>query len=95
MCYNKQLGTICRSNNDLTTYSYVICKQLGYSPYNATVYYYSYFGQGSGGIFLDTATLLCTGNETNLLGCYHATVGYHLCGSHYADIGIACQGVLG
>ena len=91
MCYNKQWGTICGTYNDFTTYSNVICKQLGYSPYNANVYYNSYFGQGSG----DTSTLLCTGNETNRLDCYHSTVGYHLCGGHHADIGIACQGVLG
>ena len=94
MCYNEQWGTICGTYNDINTYTNVICKQLGYSPYNATIYHYSNFGQGSGGIFLDTATLLCTGNENILLDCYHSTVGNYQCGGHYADIGIACQGLL-
>ena len=93
ICYNEQWGTICRSSGDFPTYSNVICRQLGYAPYNAGVFYNSYFGQGSGGIFLDTAGLLCIGNETTLLECYHSKVGYIQCDGHYQDIGIACQGM--
>lgn len=95
MCYNEQWGTICGANGDFTTYSHVICRQLGYSPYDANVYYYATYGQGSGGIYFDTSHLLCTGNETNLLDCYYSKVGYFQCtDGHNQDIGIACQGML-
>ena len=91
MCYNQQWGTMC-GYNSISTYSNVICRQLGYSPYSANVYQNSYYGQGSGGIFLYTPSLLCIGNERTLLDCYHAPVGYHQCNDHSSDLGIQCQG---
>ena len=91
MCYNQQWGTMC-GYNSISTFSNVICRQLGYSPYNANVYQNSYYGQGNAGIFLYTPSLLCIGNERTLLDCYHAPVGYHRCNDHSSDLGIQCQG---
>ena len=91
ICYGGQWGTMC-GYESITTYSNVICRQLGYSPYGANVYNNSYFGQGSGGILLYTPNLLCLGNERTLLDCYHAPIGFHLCNNHNNDVGISCQG---
>ena len=99
MCYKKQWGTICSGyynweSGYLTTLAGVICRQLGYSYFNATAYPQSYIyfgGVGSGGLYLYTPTILCTGNESRLQDCYHAPVGYHQCTDHYTDIGLECQ----
>ena len=91
MCYDGQWGTMCGVAS-ITTYSSVICRQLGYSPNGANVYHNSYFGQGNGGILLYTPSLLCMGNERTLLDCAHAPVGYHLCNDHSNDVGVSCQG---
>ena len=83
VCYNKQWGTICSNNGWYisTLFANVISRQLGYSYFNPTVYNtsYFYFGDGSGGIYFYTPSLLCTGNESSLQDCYHPTVGYHNC----------------
>ena len=92
VCYMNQWGTICGHGSSVPTLANVICRQLGYSYYNPTVYYNSYFGRGSGGIYLYTPTLFCTGNESRLQDCYHTPLGYHLCLDHSADIGLQCQG---
>ena len=91
MCFDGQWGTMC-GYESITTYSNVICRQLGYSPNGANVYNNSYFGQGNGGILLYTPSLLCMGNERTLLDCAHAPVGYHLCNDHSNDVGVSCQG---
>ena len=91
VCYMNQWGTICGNSNSVPTLANVICRQLGYSYYNPTVYYYSYYGMGSGGIYLYTPTLFCTGNETRLQNCYHTPLGYHRCYDHYSDIGVQCE----
>ena len=94
VCYMNQWGTICGYNNGFTIWANanVICRQLGYSYYNPTVYYHSYFGMGSGGIYLYMPTLFCTGNETRLQDCYHSPLGYHQCYDHSNEIGLQCQG---
>ena len=94
MCYRGLWGTICGLYYDIPTYSNVICRQLGYSPYGASVYRNGQYGQGSGGIFLSTTSFLCIGNEMTLLDCFHPTVGYQECDSHSYDLGLACQGRL-
>ena len=91
VCYMKQWGTICGYSGRVPTLANVICRQLGYSYYNPVL---SYFGGGSGGIFLYTPTLFCTGNETRLQNCYHTPLGYHRCSDHHGDIGVICQGTL-
>ena len=94
VCYMNQWGTVCSNGQAvLPALANVICRQLGYSFFNPTVYQNSYFGGGSGGIYLYTPTLLCTGNESRLQDCYHSPLGYHECSDHYWDIGVECQGM--
>ena len=94
VCYKKQWGTMCSGYGGyISTFANVICRQLGYSYFNPTVYLNSYFGGGSGGIYLYTPTLLCIGNESRLQDCYHPPVGYHQCTDHSTDIGVVCQGM--
>ena len=94
VCYMNQWGTICGYSNSVPTLANVICRQLGYSYYNPTVYYNSYYGMGSGGVYLYTPTLFCTGNETRLQNCYHTPLGYHQCYDQYHDIGMTCEGAM-
>ena len=61
-----------------------------YLPAGATSYSNSYFGRGTGGIFLDN--LYCTGRESRLVDCSHSGIGNHNC-DHSADAGLRCQGV--
>ena len=49
----------------------------------------SYFGQGSGGIFLQN--LACSGDELMLINCSHSGIGVHSC-SHSEDAGVVCLG---
>ena len=49
----------------------------------------AHFGQGSGDIFLSNVG--CTGSESSLLDCSHATTFY--CG-HSEDAGVRCHGEL-
>ena len=96
VCYMNQWGTICNNGQTvLPALANVICRQLGYSFFNSTVYQDSaYFEGGSGGIYLFTPTLLCTGNESRLQDCYHSPIGYHECiGYSYYDISVECQGM--
>ena len=50
---------------------------------------YAYFGQGSGGIFLDQVR--CAGTESSLISCLSSGIGVHTCG-HSQDAGVRCQG---
>ncbi len=87
-----QWGTIC-GYNVIPTLASVICRQLGYSSFNSSILYSGYnFGSASGGIYLYTPTLFCTGNETGLKDCNHTSIGYHQCYFHYDDIGVQCAG---
>ena len=53
-----------------------------------SVFYYAYFGQGTGPIFLDN--LLCNSRETRLIDCPHSGIGNHNC-AHYRDASLRCQ----
>ena len=92
VCYLNQWRTIF-GNGGIQTFANVICRQLGFSFFNPTVYFSSYFGMRSGGIYLHTLALFCTGNETRLQDCYHSLLGYNpYFYDHYNDIGLECQG---
>ena len=51
----------------------------------------TYFGQGSGGIFLDQVN--CDGTESSLISCSSSGVGVHTC-DHSRDAGVQCQGIV-
>ena len=98
VCYMNQWGTICgKSFNEYLVPNIlagVICRELGYSYYNSTLFANSEFGRGSGGIILDTGSLFCTGNETRLQDCFRSLydIGFHECSDHNNDTGVQCQG---
>ena len=50
----------------------------------------SYFGDGSGSIFLDNVQ--CSGSETSLLQCPSNTIGNNNC-DHFTDAGVRCGGI--
>ena len=55
----------------------------------------SFFGKGSGPVFLDNVQ--CIGTENDLLSCLHSEIGNHRCeesDSHVYDVGIICTGIL-
>ena len=55
----------------------------------ATHYLYSFYGRGSGGIYLDRVS--CSGNEQALINCSHRGIGVHSC-THSEDAGVMCLG---
>ena len=61
------------------------------STSGGTAYGNSYFGGGSGGIFLDN--VYCTGGESRLTDCYHSGIGVHNC-DHTEDAGVRCTGII-
>ena len=54
----------------------------------ATAYSNSYFGGGTGGIYLDD--LSCTWSESRLIDCGHSGIGVHNC-AHTDDAGVRCK----
>ena len=81
--HDGEWGTVC---DDLWGWlnSNVVCHYFGY--HNAT-YSTTWFGAGSGDIFLDD--VVCIGNESSLVDCSHIGWGNHNCG-HFEDIGVVC-----
>ena len=53
----------------------------------ATAFSGSYFGRGTGGIFLDNVD--CSGEEQYLIYCSHSIIGVHNC-DHSKDAGVFC-----
>ncbi|XP_064617048.1 deleted in malignant brain tumors 1 protein-like [Liolophura sinensis] len=80
-------GTIC---DDLwtTRNAQVVCRMLGLPWAGAEPRFESFFGQGTGQILLDQVS--CTGNETSLTDCSHASWGHNDC-DHSEDVGVVCQ----
>ena len=85
ICHNGEWGTVCDDYFDIADAN-VVCRQLGYS---GAIRYHSYFGRGSGHIWLDNVE--CLGNETTLDACAHNGFGIHNC-NHKEDVGVVCQG---
>jgi len=50
----------------------------------------SFFGDGTGRVFLDSVT--CSGSESRLIDCGHCTLGQHNCHQHSRDAGVICSG---
>ena len=86
--YNGEWGTVCDDGWDDTDAG-VVCKQLGFGSSGTR----TYFGQGSGSIWLDSVT--CTGSESTLASCGHLGVGVTRSCGHYEDVGVKCYGTQG
>ena len=85
VCSNFKWGTVCDDFWD-TADAQVVCRQLGYSTYNATALSRAYFGEGTGSIHLDDVS--CTGTESSLFSCSYNS--NHNCG-HHEDAGVRCS----
>ena len=92
VCIGQQWVAVCGDyywTSD-TSGANTVCEQLGYSPSNATAYVYSYFGSGTGRIFL--LNVHCDARAGRLVDCsYSYQSGYQYC--YYGYIaGVRCQG---
>ena len=92
VCIGGQWGSVCGDDQwtSDTSGANTVCKQLGYSPNNATAYGSSYFGSGTGGIFM--ATVNCDARAGRLVDCYYVNQqGFLYCWNGYTA-GVLCQG---
>eukprot|EP00057_Strongylocentrotus_purpuratus_P016978 XP_011671452.1 PREDICTED: scavenger receptor cysteine-rich domain superfamily protein-like [Strongylocentrotus purpuratus] len=83
--YDGSWQTVCDNNWDFKE-AKVVCRMLGFDGALAAPRAAAY-GQGSGGILLDS--LGCDGTEDNIADCYHRGVGVHNC-EHANDAGVRC-----
>lgn len=70
----------------------VICRQVGLGD-PVRIHYLSYFGRGSGPIFLDFTLgedVFCSGEEMNIAQCQHRGFKVHKC-SHFDNVGVVCS----
>ena len=86
--YNGVWGTVC-DDGWSTSDAGVVCRQLGFGS-SGRRYGGTYFGQGSGPIWLDN--VMCRGTELTLASCGHLGVGVTRSCSHYEDAGVRCYG---
>ena len=87
--YHGEWGTACYYGWQSSNNYHVVCRQLGFGTYG----YYSYFGQGSGPIWLDN--VYCTGSESTLASCGILGVNVTRSCSTHQDVGIRCYGSQG
>ena len=90
VCIGGQWGTVCDDvwTSD-TSGANTVCKQLGYSPSNATAYGSSYFGSGTVGIFM--INVHCDARAGRLVDCNYIYQNIDWsCGSGYTA-GVRCQ----
>ena len=91
--YNGEWGTVCDSGWDSIDAG-VVCRQLGFGS-SGLSYSSTYFGQGSGPIWLQSVT--CIGTENTLAECGHYGINDYVmryCG-HHQDAGVRCTGSTG
>ncbi|XP_061176813.1 deleted in malignant brain tumors 1 protein-like [Saccostrea echinata] len=79
-------GTICDTNWDKKDAA-VICRTLGFDGFSGVARSSSYYGKGSGRIWLDNVG--CHGNEMDIFKCRNKGVGIHNC-QHSNDAGVSC-----
>ena len=84
--YNDQWGTVCDDGWDIND-ARVICRQLGF-PRASAAYHGSYYGRGTGPIWLDDVA--CSGSETHVYKCGHRGWGTHDC-THSGDASADCS----
>ena len=88
-CYNNTWGTVCDDGWDDND-ARVVCRQLGFPFEGAMAFGESYFGWGTGPIFLDDVS--CSGFESRLTDCPRfLPIGIHNC-VHEEDAGVRCLG---
>ena len=85
--YKGQWGTVCDRDWDIDD-AKVVCRQLGMSYENALIKTGTYFGEGTGPIWLDNVN--CTGSEQNVTVCEHSEWGVADC-DHSQDAGVVCE----
>ena len=85
--FNNTWGTICDNSWDIYDAN-TVCRTLGYS-YALLARRSSYYGEGSGPIWLDNVQ--CTGRENSIGECYHSGWGvYSSACNHSRDAGVVC-----
>ncbi len=87
--FRRQWGTVCHNNWDMTDAA-VVCRELDCGePLQAPRY--SYFGKGSGQIWMDGVK--CNGSESTLKDCGSKGWGTHSksCDRHDYDAGVRCS----
>ena len=92
VCIGGQWGSVCGDDHwtSDTSGANTVCKQLGYSPNNATAYGSSYFGSGSEEIFM--VYVHCDPRAERLVDCdYDYQRGFLYTCSRYTA-GVLCQG---
>ncbi|PWA33290.1 hypothetical protein CCH79_00013622, partial [Gambusia affinis] len=83
--HDGEWGTVCDDYWDSNDAN-VVCKQLGCGP-SYTVHTATYFGEGTGRIWLDDIN--CLGKENSPSECNHRGFGIHNC-DHQEDAGVTC-----
>ncbi|XP_056011221.1 deleted in malignant brain tumors 1 protein-like [Ostrea edulis] len=87
---NNTWGTVCDDafgSSEAT----VVCKQLGLNGANATAKGRSFFGRGTGPIFLDDVN--CAGTEKGIQFCGHRGYGNNNC-DHTEDVSVICKSAI-
>nr|XP_055046929.1 deleted in malignant brain tumors 1 protein-like [Misgurnus anguillicaudatus] len=84
--YNETWGTVCHDSWDISDAT-VVCREMGCGDV-IEVKYWSYFGQGSGPIWMNNVS--CNGTESSLTNCGSSGWGVAYCG-HWQDAGVVCQ----
>lgn len=79
-------GTICDTLWDSKDGS-VVCRSLGYEGFTGVPLYNSFYGKGSGRIWLQNSS--CNGDETSIQNCIKSGIGVHQC-NHSNDAGVKC-----
>ncbi|KAA0720726.1 Deleted in malignant brain tumors 1 protein [Triplophysa tibetana] len=86
--HNGVWGTVC-SNDWSNSDAFVVCQELG-CPTGAEAVKYSYFGPGSGNVWM--ANVQCSSSESTLKNCAFSGWGLNNC-DHMADAGVICRDV--
>ena len=90
ICYENQWGTVCGDNSWIsdTSGASTVCKQLGYSPINATPFALSLPGSGSHVLLL--SDVHCDARANRLIDCFHNPFNSSYCS--YGAAGVNCEG---
>ena len=85
--YNGEWGTVCDDGWDDTDAG-VVCRQLGFG-FSGTAIGSASFGQGLGGVLLDSVS--CISNEPILARCGHLGINVTRPCNHTKDAGVKCS----